>query len=328
MHFANESWFLYLALPFLGLLALAAFALWRDKRDLKALGHHNLLLSPRLAWARRLAKGGLALASLFLVLGGALRPQGKPVPEDLESSGIDVMVLLDTSKSMLTEDLGPNRLEAAKRTVMDWMEGREGDRVGLTVFAGEAFTQVPLTQDLQAVGLVLEQVDVDAVDRGGTDIGEGLRVALESFSNEEAKRGKAILLLTDGEPTADASDLEEACRQAKAKGVPVVAVGVGTRRGKPLPDGVSFWGETQYKRDSRGNLKISRLDEENLKRVARITGGVMVHGDDREGLASIGKAMEGLQKTAMKGKGAVKREELSPALGAWAAALLLLGVML
>jgi len=328
MSFANDNWFPFLALAFVGIAVLAAFTLLRDRRDLEALGHHNLVLSPRWAWARRLAKGGLFLGALYLLLGGALRLQGKPVPEDLAESGIDVMVLLDTSKSMLTQDLGPNRLEAAKRAVLEWMEGREGDRVGLTVFAGEAFTQVPLTLDHQAVALVLEQTDVDAVGRGGTDIGEGIHTALGGFPEEDGKRGKAILLLTDGEPTSGATDITEACREAQQKGIPVVAVGMGTRRGRAIPDGESFWGEAQYKRDEQGNLRVSRLDEENLARVADLTGGLLVHGDTSEGLSGIAGALEKLQKTALKGKGAVRRKELAPGLGATAAGILLLAVLL
>jgi len=328
MHLANEPWVLFLVPVFLVLGILAAVVLFWDKRDLRALGHHNLLLSPRWAWARRGAKACLFFAALTFLLGGALRLQGKPIPEDLTESGIDVMVLLDTSKSMLTQDLGPNRLEAAKRAVLEWMAEREGDRVGLTVFAGEAFVQVPLTLDHQAVALVLEQSDSDAVERGGTDIGEGIRTALEGFPKEEGKRGKAILLLTDGEPTTGASDLAQACREAQEKGVPVVAVGMGTRRGRPIPDGETFWGETQYKKDAQGNLRVSRLDERNLERAAQITGGVVVYGDSHEKLSAIGGALEKLQKTAMKGKGAVRRQELSPALGAAAAGALLLAVLL
>lgn len=244
-------------------------------------------------------------------------------------SGIDVMVVLDTSKSMLSQDLVPDRLGAAKKALLDWLDNRQGDRVGLVVFAGEAITQVPLTLDLEAVSQVLDKADVDAVDRGGTDIGEGIRTALASFPMEnEEKRGRVILLLTDGEPTSGASNLTKACLEAKEKGVPIVAVGMGTRKGKPIPDGASFWGEALYKKDAAGRVVISRLDEETLEKAAQITDGMVVHGDSSEGLASIGGVLEKLKKTAMKGKGGMRREELAPSMGAWAAGSLMLAVLL
>jgi Ca-activated chloride channel family protein len=296
---------------------------------LRALGHQNLVLGLGLAWGRRVLKGALLLAGLFLALLGAARLQGKPVPEDLQLSGVDLMIVVDVSKSMLTQDLIPNRMEAAKKAVLSWLEGREGDRAGVVVFAGEAILQVPLTLDLQAVSLVLEQAAPDAVDRGGTDIGKGIRAALAGFpKEEEGKRGRALLLLTDGEATEGSSNLAQACLEAKEMKVPIVAVGVGTRQGRPIPDGVSFWGEAVYKRDRSGNVRVSRLDEEALAKIADITGGRVVHGDSPENLSAIGKTLEGLKQTSLKGKGAVRRQELAPSLAAGAAAALLLCVLL
>jgi Ca-activated chloride channel family protein len=266
---------------------------------------------------------------LFLALLGAVRLQGKPVPEDLNLNGIDVMVVLDVSKSMMTRDLVPNRLEAAKKAVSDWMQNREGDRVGLVVFAGEALVQVPLTFDLDAVSLVLSKDDVDAVDRGGTDIGEGIRTALAAFEkDDQKKRGKAVLLITDGETTEGASDVTGACKEAKVGNIPILAVGIGTPQGSPIPDGVSFWGESVYKKDASGNVHISHLDEATLRKIAELSGGSFVQGDNEAGLASIGGVLDKLQKTEMKGQGAMRREELAPSLGAWSAGALLLSVLI
>lgn len=329
MHLGDERYLPYLAAGFAALVLFALYALWRDRRDLEALGAHNLLLSPRWAFLRRAAKVLIVLGGLFLAGLGASRLQGKPGPSDLVLSGIDVMVVLDVSKSMLVQDLAPNRLEAAKKAVLSWMDGRVGDRVGLTVFSGEAIVQVPLTLDLQAVSMVLEQADVWAVDRGGSDPGVGIRAALESFGQDgEEGRGRAILLLTDGETTKDASNLEAACREAKEKNVPVLAVGVGTRRGKPIPDGVSFWGETVYKKGSDGRTVVSKLDEKALQGIAETTGGMVVYGEDPKSLDSVGGVLSRLQATVMKDKGAAVRKEWAPALGAGAAALFLLAVML
>jgi Ca-activated chloride channel family protein len=329
MHIANDNWLLYLAPLFLVWVLASFYTFWRDKRDLGILGDHNLVLAPGIVWTRRMLKGILILVGFFLILLGAVRLQGKPVPGDLDLRGIDVMVVLDVSKSMMTQDMVPNRLEAAKRAVLNWLQNEDGDRVGVVIFAGEALVQVPLTMDLEAVSLVLSKADVDSVDRGGTDIGEGIKTALAAFDkDDQAKRGKAILLITDGETTEGASDVTEACLQAKEKNIPVLAVGIGTPQGKPIPDGVSFWGESIYKKDQAGNVHISHLDEGTLKKIADLSGGVFVQGDSAEGLSSIKGHLDQLQKTEMKGKGTQRREELAPVLAAGSAFTLLLSFLL
>jgi len=192
MNLGNMDWLLPLAILFLAGFILALWTLWRDRRDLKILGFQNLVLSPEVAWGRRVLKGLLMLAGLLLILLGSVRLQGKATPEDLILRGSDVMVVLDVSKSMLTPDMIPNRLEAAKKALISWMQHQEGDRVGLAVFSGEALVQVPLTFDVQAVQMVLDQDDPDAVDRGGTDIGEVnspsviKRMARPRFSERES----------------------------------------------------------------------------------------------------------------------------------------------
>lgn len=329
MNIGNENWLWALSGVFAVLGAFAFYTFSRDRRDLDLLGAHNLVLSPGVVWTRRLLKGALALAGLFLILLGAARLQGKPVPEDLNLNGIDVMVVLDVSKSMLTRDIIPNRLEAAKNAVLNWAQKQEGDRVGVVVFAGEALVQVPLTFDLEAVSLVVSRADVNSVDRGGTDIGKGIETALAAFDEKDAsKRGKAILLITDGETTEGTSNVDEACKDAKDKNVPIVAVGIGTKQGSPIPDGVSFWGEPVYKRDQAGNVHISHLDEGTLKKIADSTGGSFVQGDNSENLASIEGALNQLQKTQMKGQGVIRRQELAPSLGAWSAGALMLSVLI
>jgi Ca-activated chloride channel family protein len=322
-----ENWWFLIPIFVVGLL-LSLWTWARDKRDLKLLGLQNLVLSPELAWGRRIVKSSLVLAGLFLVLMGALRLQGKPVPEDLALRGSDVMVVLDVSKSMLTRDMVPNRLEAAKKAVATWMQSQEGDRVGLVAFSGEAAVQVPLTLDLQAVSMVLENDDTDTVERGGTDIGKGIRQALLSFPKENPdKRGRAILLLTDGELTDRASNLKEACQEAKDKGVPIVAVGLGTPQGKAIPDG-AFWGQETFKKDIAGNVHISKLDESTLRQIADSTDGLFVNGDNGDDLDAIDKVLDKLQKSEMKGKGGTRREEWAPAMGWLAATTLFLSAVL
>jgi Ca-activated chloride channel family protein len=330
MNLGYTDWLWPLSAVFaLGLVLALWTLLWRDRRDLKILGHQNLVLSPGLAWSRRMLKGFLVLGGFLLMLLGALRLQGKPVPEDVILRGSDVVVVLDVSKSMLTQDLVPNRLEAAKKAVDDWMHRQTGNRVGMVVFSGEALVQVPLTFDVEADSMVLQGDDTDAVDRGGTDIGEGIRTALSVFPKDNPdKRGRVILLMTDGELTDGASNLNQACADAKTNGVPIVTVGMGTPQGKPIPDGTSFWGEPTFKKDASGNVHVSQLDEKTLQQIASSTGGVYVSGDSNEDLGSIDSALENIQKTEMKGQGTVRHEELAPSLGWMAAGTLLFSALL
>jgi Ca-activated chloride channel family protein len=300
----------------------------RDRRDLDYLGYQNLVLDPSLVMGRRVVKALFVLLALSLAWAGAVRLQGKPTPEEQRMNGIDVMLVLDLSKSMLTQDMVPNRLEAAKKALLNWMQSQEGDRVGLVVFAGEALVQVPLTLDLEAVSLVLSRADVDEVDRGGTDIGKGIQTALDAFPKEDSPRGRAILLITDGELTKGASDFTKACAEAREKKIPIVAVGIGTRQGRPIPDGTSIFGDAVYKKNEAGEVVVSRLDEGTLKKIADSTGGLFVSGDSEVGLASIQSALGTLQKTEMKDKSAVRRKEWAPALGAWSAAALFVSSIL
>lgn len=136
------------------------------------------------------------------------------------------------------------------------------------------------------------------------------------------------MLITDGETTEGASDVTEACQEAKEKNVPIVAVGIGTRQGSPIPDGVSFWGEAVYKRDVAGNIHISHLDEGTLRKIADLSGGTFVQGDNSENLASIEGVLDGLQKTEMKGQGTMRRQELAPSLGVWSAGAILLSAII
>jgi Ca-activated chloride channel homolog len=329
MNLVNENWFWPLFLGFLLWLGFSIWTLRKDRRELELLGRHHLVMTPVLAFVRRIFKAGLLLGCLFLLGLGSARLQGKLSPQDASSRGIDIMIVLDVSKSMLTRDMAPNRLGAAKKAILSWIQTRPGDRMGVVLFAGESLVQVPLTLDLQAVSQVLENDRVDEVSRGGTDIGKGIKSALEAlFKEGQEKRGKAILLITDGELTQGASDVSRVCAEAKEKKVPVVAVGVGTRQGRPIPDGVALWGEALYKKDRRGRTVISRLDEETLRKIANGTGGVFLHGDDEAGFKSIGKAFDHLEETELKEKGVSRRKELSPLTGVLAAGMLLLATVL
>ena len=328
MNFGNEAWLWPMGGLFLLWLGWTFYGFYRDRRDLEELGHQNLVLSPVQAFFRRVLKGLLLLTTLLLVVLGAARIQGKLVPQDMTARGSDIIVVLDVSKSMLTQDVSPDRLGATKKALEDWMGGLEGDRVGLVVFAGQALVQVPLTLDLDTVDLILDKADPDTVELGGTDMGVGIRTALGAFP-KDSKRGKAILLMTDGEATEGSSSLAEACQEAKAMNVPIITVGMGTREGRPVPDGVSFFsGQPLFKKDASGAVHVSHLDEATLEQIADSTGGVFLHGDSASGLSEINGTVDRLAKSEITSHDAMRRQELSPVFGLLAAGGLILSSIL
>lgn len=329
-HFGNPSFLVPLGIAGAALAALALWTFFRDRRDLRELGHRNLVLSPGWALFRRAFRSLALLGALAACLFGAARWLGKPIPGETGQYGLDVVVALDVSKSMLSRDVKPSRLEAAKRALAEALPGLEGDRVGFVIFAGEAALQVPLTLDMDAVDTVLEGADADSVDLGGTNLADAIRTAVKAFpdeTKEPSRRGRVLLLYTDGEPTAGEGELNDALEEAKAKHVVIAAIGVGTPQGQPIPDGESFWGEALYKKDPSGRTVISRLDEGTLKRIAAATGGVYVAGDKAESLSDVEGLIGRMGKTMVVGKEMMRRQELAPALAGVAAALLAASVV-
>lgn len=192
---------------------------------------------------------------------------------EVKRKGVDVFVLLDVSKSMLTEDVKPNRLAQAKFAVQDLTEKLKGDRVGLVAFAGTAFVQCPLTADYEAFRLTLKDADPRIIPLGGTAIGAAIQTALKGFGEKEG-RDRAIVLITDGEATE--GDTVEAAEEAAQAGVKIYAIGVGTADGELIPVREDGNKSLEFVKDEEGKTVKSRLDEETLKQLAVLTQGMYV----------------------------------------------------
>ena len=268
MHFAypHVLWLLWLLPPIAGLYVLAAN---RKKAALERFSEEQFLdqLLPGRSRTRSLFRGlmlGLALASMLAALAG---PRWGFRWEEVERRGVDLVVALDLSRSMLAEDAKPDRLAAAKREIRDLIDLLEGDRVGLVVFAGTALVQCPLTLDYGAFSVFLDQLNPNSVPIGGTDLAAAVETATGTFVKEE-RSGRAVLLITDGEDHSGA--LREAATKAKAQGVHVFVVGMGSPEGVPIPDGSGG-----FIKES-GRVVLSKLDEGGLKELALTTGGSYV----------------------------------------------------
>ena len=273
MQFGNPNSFWLLAIT----LALAVFFVWSFRARRRALERFaaqplaaKLTASVRPV-ARRWKAVLIVAATLFTAVALA-QPRWGFEWREVKRRGVDIFVLLDVSKSMLTEDVRPNRLTQAKYAVQDLLGKLRGDRIGLIAFAGTAFVQCPLTVDYEAFRLTLKDVDPRIIPRGGTAIAAAIRTALKGFEAGEG-RDRAIVLITDGEVTE--GDALAAAEDAGKAGVRIYAIGVGTTEGELIPvreDSKPM----DFLKDREGQVVKSRLDEETLKRIALKTGGIYV----------------------------------------------------
>lgn len=251
------------------LLALfCAWALVRKRRALELFVHRAMV--PRLAqnfsaW-RQYARYALLLGGVFFLVVALAGPQFGASAELAKRRGADVVVALDVSRSMLAQDIKPSRLERARHQIDQLLDRLRGDRVGLVVFAGQAFIQCPLTVDYGAMRMFLELADTRSIPVQGTALDDAIRLAERCFEPGEG-RDKAIVLFTDGE--SHLGDPVAAARAAAARGVRIFAVGLGTPAGELIPEPQTGG----YHQDEQGNYVKSRLDEETLEQVALVSDG-------------------------------------------------------
>lgn len=271
MHLGNIN-MLYLLWLVPGLVLLYVWAAHRRRVMLRKFVDDDLVERIGLSRSRsgRAWKAALFTLAFALVAFSAARPAWNPKPQTIERRGRDVMILLDVSKSMLAEDLAPNRLERAKIAIEDMVERLQGDRVGLIAFAGSAVLKVPLTTDYGFFDLVLSDIGVESVSRGGTKIGDAIRKAMDEGFDSEEKKYKDIILITDGEDHD--SFPVEAAQEAGGKGIRIIAIGLGDEnegRRIPLTDASG----SKYYLTYDGQEVWSRLDASTLRKMAAATPG-------------------------------------------------------
>lgn len=278
-------------------LAVAYIVLLRARaHSLRRFGRPAILerLAEDASRVKRLVKFGVVLFALALLIAGLANPQIGTRLEEVKQEGVDLFVALDVSLSMKAEDIKPNRLEKAKFELRNLVGRLRGDRIGLVVFAGEAYTQFPLTTDYSAANLFLDAVDVDAVPTPGTSIGAAIGRALESFNFEEPST-KVLVIITDGENTE--GDAFEAAEEAARKGVLLYAIGMGSPSGTPIPLTDAAGRQVDFKRDRDGSVVMTKLDEAALERIVTIGTGKYFRGTTaQDELNEIYRAINALQK--------------------------------
>ncbi|WDN87509.1 Ca-activated chloride channel-like protein [Desulfosarcina sp. BuS5] len=268
----ESAWAFYLLFIIPVIIFLIVFKNRKKKVALGLFADANLL--PDLIWpglAGNVKKGILFFKGLFFVFAviflilACAGPRWGSHYQDVQRKGVDIIFLLDVSSSMQAQDVKPDRLERAKREITDFLKIVEGDRVGLVLFAGDAFVQSPLTLDYDALSMFLASVTLDTLPVPGTDIGNGIKTALNAF-NFKFATDKVIVLITDGEDN-EGRGLQQAAK-AMEKGVKIFVYGIGDPSGAPIPDETGG-----FKKDKDGNLIMSKLNEKDLRKISEVADG-------------------------------------------------------
>jgi Ca-activated chloride channel family protein len=274
--FANPD-FLYLLLLLPVMVILWILNETRKKRALRRLGTPDLVrkLMPEFSKIRPNLKFLLQLVTLSLVIIILARPQFGSKLEEVKKQGIEVIIALDVSNSMLAEDIQPDRLTRAKQALTRLIDNLDNDKIGLIVFAGDAYTQIPITTDYISAKMFLSAINPEMVPKQGTAIGSAIELGMRSFSPGEGK-SKAMILITDGENHED--DPAAAASEAFKTGIIIHTIGIGSVEGVPVP--VTINGKRDYLKDPDGNTVITKLDEEILKKIAINASGNYVRASN------------------------------------------------
>jgi len=254
--------------------------------------HDHLL--PEYSSKKEFLRFGIQLLIFALLIFAFANPQVGTKLQEVKQTGIDVFLCLDVSLSMSAEDLKPNRLDKAKYQISNLIQKLRGDRIGLIVFAGNAYVQFPLTIDYSAANLFLSAVDFGSIPHPGTAIASAINMAVRSFDTASTK--KAIVIITDGEDHE--GDIEKAIESAKEKEIKIYTIGLGSPDGSPMPVFDSQGNRVGYKTDADGNVILTRLNEDILKNIASNSGGKYFRGNNYEDhLEKIYTELESLEKT-------------------------------
>jgi len=263
--------------------ALAIFYLWafRARKLIKEKFAEDKLLKELLSGVslgKQKLKAFLLLCAVFFILLALLRPQWGFYWEEVKRKGIDIIIAMDTSKSMLAQDIKPSRLERAKLAVKDFIKNLKGDRIGLIAFSGTAFLQCPLTVDYNGFLLALENINAGIIPKGGTSISSAIEEAIRSYGGGE-KKYKVLVIITDGEDnTGNPVKLAE---EAKKNNIIIYCIGIGTKEGE-LISLAQENGGSEFLKDRQGNVVKSRLDEELLEKLALACGGSYLRSSPTE----------------------------------------------
>ncbi len=252
---------------------------------------------PGVSYRRGWLKFILYTTAFSLMVVGLARPQFGSKLTEAKRKGIEVIIALDVSNSMMAQDIQPNRLDRAKQAISRMVDQLANDRIGLIVFAGDAYVQLPITNDYTSAKMFLSSIDPGMVPKQGTAIGSAIDLAASSFSPKE-ETGKIIVAISDGENHED--DPIEASKRAHEKGILIHTIGIGSRQGSPIPQTP---GSSDFMRDNDGNVVVTKLDEETLSKVAVAGGGKYIRASNTQiGLSPLLEEIKRMEREEFKEK--------------------------
>lgn len=319
----EEPTYLYLLLLVPFLAAIYLYSNYQRRKAIRKFGDPSLMaqLMPDVSKYRPDVKFGILLVAIGLFAVLLARPQFGSKLETVKRQGIEVIIALDISNSMLARDIQPSRLEKAKRLVSQLVDKMENDKVGMIVFAGDAFTQLPITSDYISAKMFLESISPSLISKQGTAIGAAVNLATRSFTPQEGV-GHAVIVITDGENHEGGA--VEAAKAAAEKGIQINVLGVGMPDGAPIPAEDS----NDYRRDRNGNVIVTHLNEQMCQEVARAGNGIYVRVDNTNNAQkAITQEMNKLAKADVETQVYTEYNEQFQVV-AWGILLLLLAEML
>lgn len=234
-------------------------------------------LVPMFSSARANTKFTIFIMIIALLIIGAANLQSGSKMEKVKREGIDLFFCVDISNSMNAEDIAPNRLERSKQAINKLISKLQGDRIGIIVFAGNAYVQLPITTDYSAAKMFLSTVNTDLIPTQGTEVGRAINLAIKSFGENE--HNKAIIIISDGEDHEN-GDAVKAAQEAAKRGIKVYTIGMGLDEGAPIPLYNKYGKRTGYKKDKEGNIIITKLDDNMLRQIAEIGDGIYVRASN------------------------------------------------
>lgn len=288
---------LYLLVVIPLLIVFYVVMVGKKKKAIAEFGNPELLkpLMPLLSFKRGTWKFVMLMFALVFVILGAAGPQFGSKLQQVKKKGVELVIALDVSNSMMAQDIKPSRLEKAKMAIARMVEKLSDDKVGLIVFAGDAYVQLPITTDYSSAKLFLSNITTDIVPVQGTAIGSAIDLAARSFT-PETETSKAIIVITDGENHQD--DAVAAAKSAREKGINVHAIGMGLEQGGPIPEKGR---PGEFMKDGNGNVVVSKLDEKTLQEIAKAGEGLYVRANNTNvGLTQLMDEVNQMEKSLLE----------------------------
>ncbi len=289
--------YLYLFFIIPALIVLYYISYRMKKKALKKYGEMSVIsqLMPFASFKRPIYKFSLILLAFCFLIIAIAGPQFGSKMRTIKRKGVEIIIALDVSNSMLAQDIKPNRLESAKRAISQMVDNLKNDKFGLIVFAGEAYTQLPITTDYSSAKLFLSTINTDIIPIQGTAIGSAINLASKSFT-PDSEASKAIIVITDGENHED--DAKQAAQSALKQGIIVHTIAMGLPQGAPIPIKGK---QGQFRQDEEGNVVISKLNENMLTEIAKAGGGSMIKANNTTtGLKALFNEINKMEKTEIE----------------------------